>query len=73
MDDTFKPGDRVEVIASGLRGTVTSTDNASILVELDQQPERPGAMTIIDMSGDRAIVTTVFDASQIRRIAIPSA
>jgi hypothetical protein len=76
---SFKPGDRVEVIRSdghytaGQQGTVRDISGDLVFVQLDHQPELPGAVTVIDFSGDKAQVKSAFLPSEIRHVVTPSA
>lgn len=77
--NTFKSGDRIEVIASdahytaGQQGTVKGATRDLVFVVLDQQPELPRDSVVIDIVGDKMRVACIFRTSEIRPVVTLSA
>jgi hypothetical protein len=77
--DTFKSGERVEVIESdahstvGQQGTVKSVSRDLVFVLLDIQSDLLRGVVIIDYVGDEARITTAFRPRELRHITTLSA
>jgi hypothetical protein len=77
--NTFKSGDRVEVIASdahytaGQQGTVKGASRDLVFVVLDKQPQLPRGSVVIDVVGDKTRVACTFRASEFRHVITPTA
>jgi hypothetical protein len=76
--DEFRVGERVEVVRSGggytagQKGTISRVEYGLIMVELDEQPILPGAVTIIDASGEDAKIESAFQPHELRHVVTPS-
>jgi hypothetical protein len=74
----FKPGDRVEVIASdehcttGEQGMVKSASRDLVFVVLDKQPDLLRDVVIVDMVGNQTRIASAFRTSEIRHVVTPT-